>query len=75
MAWTPPSKFTVFLSFLILVGGLFLLIVLIFGIPGITLPVFNLGTLSSTETWGLIAIILVFFSWLLFLLGVRLKGM
>ena len=75
MAWTPPSKFTVFLSFLILVGGLFLLIVLIFGIPGITLPAFNLGTLSSTETWGLIGIIIVFFSWLLFLLGVRLKGM
>jgi hypothetical protein len=74
LAWTPPSKFTVILSLLILLGGLFVLIEVIFGVPGV-LPAFNLGTLSVNETWGLIGLILVFLSWLLMMLGVRVKGM
>ena len=74
MAWTPPTKFTVLFSFLLLAGGLFILIELFFSLTGI-LPVLALGTFSSTETWGIIGMGLVFLAWFLMFLGVRLKGL
>ena len=74
MAWTPPTKFTVIFSFLLLAGGLFILIELFFSLTGI-LPVLALGTFSSTETWGIIGMGLVFLAWFLMFLGVRLKGL
>ncbi|MBY9019560.1 MAG: hypothetical protein KGD67_00785 [Candidatus Lokiarchaeota archaeon] len=73
MAWTPPSKFTVIFSFLLVAGGLFILIELFFAFTGI-LPALALGPLSSTETWGIIGMGLVFLAWFLMFLGVRLKG-
>ncbi len=73
MAWTPPSKITVILSFLCVAAGLFILVELFFTLTGI-LPVLALGTLSSTETWGIIGMALVFLAWFLMFLGVRLKG-
>ncbi len=74
MAWTPPTKFTVIFSFLLLAGGLFILIELFFSLTGI-LPVLALGTFNSTETWGIIGMGLVFLAWFLMLLGVRVKGL
>ncbi|NHJ24939.1 MAG: hypothetical protein EAX89_10210 [Candidatus Lokiarchaeota archaeon] len=75
MAWTPPSKFTVFLSFLLLAGGLFILIELIFTPIGLAFPVITVTGFSSFQIWVMIGLGLVFLSWILFLLGVRLKGM
>ena len=74
MAWTPPTKFTVIFSFLLLAGGLFILIELFFSLTGI-LPVLAIGTFSSTEIWGIIGMGLVFLAWFLMFLGVRLKGL
>ncbi len=74
MAWTPPTKWTVIFSFLVLAGGLFVLTELFFGLTGV-LPILALGTFSSNETWGIIGMGLVFFAWFLMFLGVRLKGM
>ncbi len=75
MAWTPPTKFTVMLSFLLLAGGLFILEELFFTLTGGILPVLALGTFSSTETWGIIGMGLVFLAWFFMFLGVRLKGL
>ena len=74
MAWTPPTKFTVMLSFVCLAGGLFILIELLLGLYSI-LPVLDLGTFSSSEIWGIIGMVLVFLTWFLMFLGVRVKGL
>lgn len=74
MGWSPPTKVTVIFSLLFLLGGLFILIELFFNFFGI-LPAFSLGTLSSTETWGVIGMVLVFLAWFLMYLGVQIKGM
>ena len=74
MAWTPPTKFTVMFSFLCLAGGLFILTELLLGLTTV-LPVLVLGTFSSSETWGIIGMVLVFLAWFLMFLGVRLKGL
>ncbi|MHA1234191.1 MAG: hypothetical protein ACTSQL_03785 [Promethearchaeota archaeon] len=74
MAWTPPTKFTVLFSFLLLAGGLFILIELFFSLTGI-LPALALGPFNSLETWGIIGMGLVFLAWFFMFLGVRLKGL
>ena len=74
MAWTPPTKITVILSFLALAGGLYVLTDLFFVTP-ILRPTLALGTFSSTETWGIIGMGLVFLAWFLMFLGVKLKGL
>jgi len=74
MAWTPPTKFTVMFSFLCLAGGLFILVELLLGLTTL-LPVLALGTFSSSETWGIIGMALVFLAWFLMFLGVRVKGL
>ncbi len=74
MAWTPPTKFTVLFAFLLLAGGLFILIELFFSLTGI-LPVLTLGPFNSLETWGIIGMGLVFLAWFFMFLGVRLKGL
>ena len=74
MAWTPPTKFTVLFSFLLLAGGLFILIELFFALTGI-LPALALGPFNSAETWGIIGMALVFLAWFFMFLGVRLKGL
>jgi len=74
MAWTPPTKFTVIFSFLLLVIGLFILIELFFSLAGI-LPVLALGPFNALETWGIIGMGLVFLAWFFMFLGVRLKGL
>ena len=74
MAWTPPTKWTVTFSFLVLAGGLFVLTELLLGYTSV-LPILALGTFSSNETWGIIGMGLVFLAWFLMFLGVRLKGL
>ena len=74
MAWTPPTKFTVIFSFLVLAGGMFVLSELLLGYTAV-LPPLALGAFSSTEVWGMIAMGLVFFAWFLMFLGVKLKGL
>ena len=74
MAWTPPTKITVILSFLCLAGGLLILAELLLGLTTL-LPVLALGTFSPTETWGIIGMALVFLAWFLMFLGVKLKGL
>jgi hypothetical protein len=74
MSWTPPSKFTVILSFLLLVGGFYILIELFFNLTGV-LPVIGFAGFTNTESWAIIALAIIFFSWILFYLGVQLKGL
>ena len=74
MAWTPPSKFTVTISFLFLAIGLFLLVELFFSLTNI-LPPLNIGTFSSDQWYGIIGMTCVFLAWFLMFLGVRMKGM
>ncbi len=74
MAWTPPTKFTVLFSFLLLAGGLFILIEHFFALTGI-LPHLTFGTFTSDQWWGIFGMGLVFLAWFLMFLGVRLKGL
>ncbi|MHA1278400.1 MAG: hypothetical protein ACTSQ8_14510 [Candidatus Helarchaeota archaeon] len=67
MGWSPPKKITVIISFLLLVGGL-VLAVIAMGIWNV--PDFPLDPLIT----GIIALVLVFFSWILFLIGVISRG-
>ena len=74
MAWTPPTKFTVLFSFLLLAGGLFILIEQYFALIGI-LPPLTFGTFTSDQWWGIFGMGLVFLAWFFMFLGVRLKGL
>ncbi|MFX0025200.1 MAG: hypothetical protein ACFE8M_02205 [Candidatus Hermodarchaeota archaeon] len=62
MGWTPPSKATVILSFLLWLAGIVIFILVYLGY--ISFPYDNI-----------VAFALVGVAWLLMLLGVRLKGM
>ena len=76
MSWTPPSKFTVFISFLLMAFGIFLILdqsVILWG--DLIMPTISLFGLAPFQTWLLIAMIVIFLSWILFYLGVQLKGM
>jgi len=78
MGWTPPSKFTVILTFLLLVFGIFILVDLIFLAPDDEILVgidLSMGDFTQYEVWGIIAIIILFLSWFIFYLGVRLSGL
>jgi len=76
MAWTPPSRVIVSLTFLLMAFGIFILLdqFTIFW-TGTLLPIIHPFNLSSYVSWLLIAMIVFFFSWLLFFLGVILKGL
>ena len=75
MGWTPPTKITVVITFLLWIFGLFVLIDQVFLDPDSLLPEFSLGTFSSFETWILFAMIAFFLAWFLMFLGVKLKGL
>jgi len=75
MAWTPPSKLTVIITFLLLAAGLFILVELFFAPLGGILPALNIGTFTSGQWWGIIGMTLVFLAWFLLYLGVRMKGL
>lgn len=71
MAWTPPTKFAVILTFLFMVFGLFIFMDLYMGIWVSILPPFDL---FEFDAWLLIGLILFFLTWFFFFLGVKLKG-
>ena len=75
MAWTPPTKFVVILTFLFMVSGIFIFMDISMGIFmdfwDSFLPVFELFEING---WFLIALILFFLTWFFFYLGVKLKG-
>jgi len=71
MGWTPPSKFIVILTFILMAFGLFILIDMIFLSPSL-LPNFEL---AGYHGWSIIVLILFFLTWFLFYLGVKLKGL
>jgi hypothetical protein len=76
MAWTPPGKFTVFLTFLLMAFAVFIVLDQSVAFwPGTYLPTFFLTGYSSFQSWMIIAAVVIFFSWFLFFLGVKLKGM
>ena len=75
MAWTPPSKFIVVLTFLMWAGGLFLLVDLTWSLTGLAYPVIAIGGLSSGEVWFIIGLGLLGLAWLLMFLAVKLKGL
>ena len=77
MAWTPPSKFTVILAFLLMAFAVFIPLdqgLILWGPPPL-LPTIYLPGFSSFQSWMIIEAIVVFFSWFLFFLGVKLKGL
>jgi hypothetical protein len=72
MGWTPPTKFTVVFTFLLMAFGIFILLDLSSLIwPGF-LPYFAIGTENG---WFIISLIVFFLSWFLLFLGVKLTGM
>ena len=77
MAWTPPSKFIVFLTFLIMAFGVFIVLDQSAALwTGTILPIIHItSSLSSFQSWMIIAAIVIFLSWFLFFMGVKLKGL
>ncbi|NVM17269.1 MAG: hypothetical protein HWN80_06100 [Candidatus Lokiarchaeota archaeon] len=77
MAWTPPSKFTVFLTFLLMAFGVFIVLdqsTLLWS--GTILPsAYVIPGVSSFQFWLMTAAIVIFLSWFLFFLGVKMKGL
>lgn len=71
MAWTPPSKFIVVLTFLLMVFGVFILMDQFLGLWTSVLPAFPL---FGYDGWLIITLLLYFLTWLLFFFGVKLKG-
>jgi len=74
MGWTPPSKFIVVLTFLIMAFGIFILmdIDLALWSSVLSLVAFDIGPYNG---WLIIALILFFLTWFLFFLGVKMKGL
>ncbi|MHA2182943.1 MAG: hypothetical protein ACXAAH_16105 [Promethearchaeota archaeon] len=69
--WTPPSKLIVILSFLTMVFSIFILLDNTALFWASLLPAFLIGTYNG---WFIIALILIFLTWFLFFLGVKLSG-
>jgi len=72
MGWTPPSKFIVLLTFLIMAFGIFILLDLFLSAWAPLLPVFDL---LGYNGWFIIALVLFFLTWFFFFLGVKFKGL
>ncbi|MFX0023597.1 MAG: hypothetical protein ACFE9S_14820 [Candidatus Hermodarchaeota archaeon] len=72
MGWTPPSKFTVVLTFLLMVFGIFILLDQLLGAWTPLLPALNF---AGYDGWLIIALILFFLTWFLFFMGVKLSGL
>ncbi len=73
MGWTPPSKFIVILTGLLMVFGIAIFMDINLGLwPSFLGNVaFNIGTYDG---WVIIALILFFLTWFLFFMGVKLTG-
>lgn len=71
MGWTPPTKATVIITFLLMGFGIFLLLDISSWLWVGFLPYFPIGPENG---WHVIAVIVLFLSWFLFFLGVIFKG-
>ena len=73
MGWTPPSKFIVVITFLLMAFGIAIFMDINMGLWPSFLAgfAFNIGTYDG---WVIIGLILVFLTWFLFFLGVKLTG-
>lgn len=72
MGWTPPSKFMVFLTFLLMAFGIFIFIDQYLGLWTTLLPALDFAGYNG---WFIIGLILFFLTWFLFFMGVKLKGL
>ena len=72
MGWTPPSKFIVILTMILMVCGIFIFMDLYIALWPSLLPTFEV---MGYNVWLLIGLILFFLTWFLFFLGVKLKGL
>lgn len=74
MGWTPPSKFIVILTFLIMAFGIFIFMDIDLALwPSVLSSVaFDIGPYNG---WRIIALILFFLTWFLFFLAVKMKGL
>ena len=70
--WTPPSKFIVIITFILMAFGIFIFMELNMTLWPSILPVINV---AGYNVWVLIGLILFFLTWFLFFLGVKLKGL
>jgi hypothetical protein len=76
MGWTPPTKFTVFITFLLMAFGIFILMdVSVIFWDDLILPTIHILDLANFQSWLLVAMIVFFVSWIIFYLGIRLSGM
>ncbi|MFW9822061.1 MAG: hypothetical protein ACFFE4_03955 [Candidatus Thorarchaeota archaeon] len=73
MGWTPPSKGTVVITFITMAFSIFILLdgmgiwsSLLAAVP---------FQIAGYDGWLLVALLLIFLTWFLFFLGVKLKGM
>ena len=71
MGWTPPSKFIVIITFILMAFGIFIFMELNMDLWPDILPVINV---AGYNVWVLLGLILFFLTWFLFFLGVKLKG-
>lgn len=71
MGWTPPSKFIVILTFITMIFGIFIFMDLYMGLWVRILPILEFG---GYNVWLIIGLILVFLTWFLFYMGVKLSG-
>jgi len=69
--WTPPSKFIVTLTFLLMAFGIFILMDQYLGVWATLLPVLDFAGYNG---WLIIALLLFFLTWFLFFMGVKLSG-
>ncbi len=72
MGWTPPTKFTVILTFLLMAFGIFILLDISSLLWSSFLPYFDI---AGNHGWIVISLIVLFLSWFLLFLGVKLKGL
>ncbi|TFF99780.1 MAG: hypothetical protein EU541_04055 [Promethearchaeota archaeon] len=78
MPYSPPKKITVILSLLLLALGVSIIFAVIFGVFPEFLLDFNftaaIEDVSDSQAWGFIGMIFVCLSWILFYLGITMRG-
>lgn len=76
--YSPPKKITVILSFLLLALGIYILAEVIFEILPDIFLLFDIGValpdITNQQAWGAVGIFCVVLSWILFYLGITLRG-
>lgn len=78
IAYSPPKKITVILSFLLLALGIYIIAEVTFEILPDIFLLFDIGVaipdITNSQAWGFVGIVCVVLSWILFFLGINLRG-